>query len=137
VLFHPATLALVVIFVILFRRPLARILRWIRARLGRLMDRGRSFLEDLFSGWGRARPPAEERFYRDLLGVLGRRGIQKPSWETPLELATRLAGTHPGLHEPVLSITHVLYQVKYRGRELDHRMKRTLQEALDRIALAP
>lgn len=137
VLFHPATLAGFVILVIVFRRPLGRLLRWIRARGGRVLDRGRSFLEDWLATWRRSGPPPEERFYRDLLGVLKRRGIQKPAWETPLELATRLAASHPALHEPVMNITDILYQVKYRGRSLDAAMKKVLQEALDRIALAP
>lgn len=57
-------------------------------------------------------------FYPDLLSILARGGIEKPSWQAPLAFADELRDRRPELAEPVRVIAELYYAGRFGGRDL-------------------
>ncbi|MCZ6836943.1 MAG: DUF3488 and transglutaminase-like domain-containing protein [Planctomycetota bacterium] len=73
-------------------------------------------------------------FYIDMLYVLRKGGVEKPSWQPPGQYAEALADAKPEVATLVRSITDVFYLARYGGQSLAREEVRDVKQQVTQLA---
>lgn len=85
-------------------------------------------------------PPEQRRqlarnlgFYLTMLDMLERHGFRRPAWQSPLAFARELIQREGPCLEPVLTLTHHFYEIRFGHRPLDERRRQEVRRALRQL----
>lgn len=72
-------------------------------------------------------------FYDQLTQILERKGVTRPTYQTPMEFCRSIAFLPPSAYQLVQRLTELFYRVRYGQRDLSAAQQRRLVRAVERL----